>query len=259
MNKPDFMMEVPEVEPNEKPIATPDLIPLKTPELRRVEQKPVAKPVPVPVEKPAEIQVAKQLPEKRAQHTEIIYDRLPSEALQWIKPQQKKKGHFALLPEDESALDARLQKDAGVTAEYSKEIKTKDRKSVPDVTLTKDNQTVCKVHFKLYNKKDEFNQALWYVHLFFYDYSNETQMSKIKDCMISFFKGHDSAKILPQAYPKVLPQVLPQALPQAYPKALHRRHSTKKNKHKHRTNHRTNHRQKLTHKHAQLKRQPHVA
>jgi hypothetical protein len=234
MNKPDFIMEVPEVEPNEKPIATPDLIPLKTPELRRAEPKPFVEPKPVVTE-------PNQIPEKRAQHTEIIYDRLPSEALQWIKPQQRKKGHFALLPEDESALDARLQKDAGVTAEYSKEIKTKDRKSVPDVTLTKDNQTVCKVHFKLYNKKDEFNQVLWYVHLFFYDYSNETQMSKIKECMISFFKGHDSAKVLP----KVLP------------KALHRRHSTKKNKH--RVHHRNNHRQKLTHKHAQLKRQPHVA
>jgi len=246
MDKPDFIMEVPEVEPNEKPIATPDLIPLKTPELRRAEPKPFVEPKPVDTEP-----IAKQMPEKRAQHTEIIYDRLPSEALQWIKPQQRKKGHFALLPEDESALDAKLQKDAGVTAEYSKEIKTKDRKSVPDVTLTKDNQTVCKVHFKLYNKKDEFNQALWYVHLFFYDYSNETQMSKIKECMISFFKGHDSAKILPK--------VLPQALPQVYPKALHRRHSTKKNKHKHHTNHRNNHLQKLTHKHAQMKRQPHVA
>jgi len=238
MNKPDFIMEVPEVEPNEKPIATPDLIPLKTPELRRAEPKPFVEPKPVDTEP-----IAKQMPEKMAQHTEIIYDRLPSEALQWIKPQQKKKGHFALLPNDEHALDARLQKDAGVTAEYSKEIKTKDRKSVPDVILTRDNQTVCKVHFKLYNKKDEFNQALWYVHLFFYDYSNETQMSKIKECMISFFKGHDSAKVLPKVYPK----------------ALHRRHSTKKNKHKHRTNHRNNHRQKLTHKHAQLKRQPHVA
>ena len=177
------------------------------------------------------------MPEKMAQHTEIIYDRLPSEALQWIKSQQKKKGHFALLPEDETALDTKLQKDAGVTAEYSKEIKTKDRKSVPDVILTKDNQTVCKVHFKLYNKKDEFNQGLWYVHLFFYDYSNEAQMSKIKECMISFFKGHNLLK--------------------AYPKALHRRHSTKKNKH--RVHHRTNHRKKLTHKHAQMKRQPHVA
>jgi hypothetical protein len=256
MNKPDFIMEVPEVEPNEKPIATPDLIPLKTPELRRAEPKPFVEPKPVDTEP-----IAKQMPEKMAQHTEIIYDRLPSEALQWIKPQQKKKGHFALLPNDEHALDARLQKDAGVTAEYSKEIKTKDRKSVPDVTLTKDNQTVCKVHFKLYNKKDEFNQALWYVHLFFYDYSNETQMSKIKDCMISFFKGHDSAKALPKALPQALPRaypkVLPKALPKVYPKALHRSHSTKKNKH--RVHHRNNHRQKLTHKHAQLKRQPHVA
>ena len=245
-SKPDFIMEVPEVEPIEKPIATPDLIPLKTPELRRAGLKPVdteLKPFAEP--KP----IAKQMPEKMAQHTEIIYDRLPSEALQWIKPQQKKKGHFALLPEDETALDTKLQKDAGVTAEYSKEIKTKDRKSVPDVILTKDNQTVCKVHFKLYNKKDEFDQGRWYVHLFFYDYSNETQMNQIKECMISFFKGHDLLKALPQAYPK--------ALPQAYPKALHRRHSTKKNKH--RVHHRTNHRKKLTHKHAQLKRQPHVA
>jgi len=252
MDKPDFMMEVPEVEPNEKPIATPDLIPLKTPELRRAEPKPVTKPVPVPV--PAEMQVAKQMPEKMVQHTEIIYDRLPSEALQWIKPQQKKKGHFALLPEDESALDARLQKDAGVTAEYSKEIKTKDRKSVPDVTLTKDDQLVCKVHFKLYNKKDEFNQGRWYVHLFFYDFLNMEQIEKIKECMISFFKGHDLAK--------ALPKVLPQALPQAHPKALYRRHSTRKHKHKHRNNHRNNHRnhrQKLTHKHAHLKRQQHVA
>ena len=231
-SKPDFIMEVPEVEPIEKPIATPDLISLKTPELRRAGRKPVDTEL-----KP----IAKQMPEKMAQHTEIIYDRLPSEALQWIKPQQKKKGHFALLPEDETALDTKLQKDAGVTAEYSKEIKTKDRKSVPDVILTKDNQTVCKVHFKLYNKKDEFDQGRWYVHLFFYDYSNETQMNQIKECMISFFKGHDLLK----------------ALPQAYPKALHRRHSTKKNKH--RAHHRTNHRKKLTHKHAQLKRQPHVA
>ena len=243
MYKPDFIMEVPEVEPIVKPIATPDLTALKTPELRRAE------PLPTPLEKPIAKPFTKQMPEKMVQYTEIIYDHLPSEALQWIKPQQKKKGHFALLPEDEITLDNRLQKDAGVTAEYSKEIKTKDRKSVPDVILTKDNQIVCKVHFKLYNKKDEFNQGLWYLHLFFYDFSNETLMNQIKECMITFFKEHNLPKALPQANQTILPQ--------ANKKASYKRHSTRK--HKHIAHHRANYHKKLTRKHAQMRRQPHVA
>ena len=220
MDKPDFIMELPELEPIQKQLS------IATPELRRVE------PVPRPIDK----SVAVELP-KMVQHTEIIYDHLPSEALQWIKPQQKKKGHFALLSEDENALNTILQKEAGVTAEYSKEIKTKDRKSVPDVTLLKDNKIVCKVHFKLYNKKDEFNQGRWYVWLFFYDFSNRPQMEQIKKCMISFFKGHD----------------LQRALPQAYPKALNKRHSTKNH------NQRKNQRKKLMRKPNITRRQLHDA
>ena len=211
-SKPDFVMDLPELDS----IPTPDLRPIRP-------VKPIG-----PIE----------IPKKMLQHTEIIYDHFPSEALQWIKPQQKKKGHFALLPEDEIALGNQLQREVGVTAEYSKEIKTKDRKSVPDVTLTKDNRIVCKVHFKLYNKKDEFNQGKWYIWLFFYDFLNNAQMEEINKCMISFFKGH-IMKELPKELPKDLSKDLPKALPKDLPKALpmqRKRYSTKKHKYNQRKN-----------------------
>jgi hypothetical protein len=220
MEKPDFIMDLPELPkvettlntaPNKKPVLPPikEITPVAKPVAPLAKPvaplakpvAPLAKPVaplakPVaPLAKPIEIQQQqpRQQPTQQ-QHMEVIYDPLPTELLSWIEPQPKKAKHFALrFAEDEERLRQRIQRtEPPITVVFSKNIKTKYGKSIPDVTIVKqdsNNKTVIgKVHFLLYDKRDEHNQRRWYVKLFFYEFSDPAMLQSVKSSMVSFFK-----------------------------------------------------------------------
>jgi len=210
MEKPDFIMDLPELPKVETTLKTAP-VPQSIKEMAKPVIKPVAKPVAKPMEiqqpqpkqqqqqprqQPTQQQPTQQQPTQQ-QHTEVIYDPLPAEMLSWIEPQSKKAKHFALrFAEDEERLRQRIQREQRaeppITVVFSKNIKTKYGKSIPDVTIVKgdsNNKTVIgKVHFLLYDKRDEHNQSRWYVKLFFYEFSDPAMLPSVKSSMASFFK-----------------------------------------------------------------------
>ena len=125
-------------------------------------------------------------PKKISMQQETVPILHPQKLFSRIQPQEKKYWHFKF----SNAVDGEALKQAiehmegvtGVTATYNY-----GGQKHPDIHITRNMDTIGKIHFLHFDRRDRGIKSKYYVKIYFFEFTDATMFEKIKQIVIQFF------------------------------------------------------------------------
>ena len=189
--KPDFSIEVEslEEEPDDTmPKIIPRNVPLvakPVPLVAKPVETPVAKPVPL-MAKPIESSVVEDKPAQTStQLAETIEIENPQSIFPHIEPYPEtspKQHHFQLKHKIDRTQLINVWSQIGITAELNE-----SGKNNVDVTLMRQDQSIGKIQFLHFDRRDRSVRSKHYVKLYLYQFDDSSMFEKTKQIMRDFF------------------------------------------------------------------------